>query len=320
MSYSRKCINIVNEEFESKRQRNESQRIARLNEAYSKIPELEAIDRELAKTGVNAMACAMGGKEGLTERLNALKERNLELQAKRGELLLSYGFDKDYTDIKYDCPLCQDYGAYNGKMCSCYKSRIIDEQFKQSGISALVKTQSFDTFSLDLYENREEMNELYNYAVNYVNDFAKIKENVLLVGGTGLGKTHISTAIAKALIENGYNVVFECAQNVFFDFESDRFLDRFGGEEPISTKYLDCDLLIIDDLGAENITGFSVSCLYNIINTRLNKNLPIIASTNFSSKELRQKYHDRITSRLFGEFNIKMFQGKDIRQVKNTTR
>lgn len=316
MSYSRKCINIVNEEFESKRVKSESQRQARLNEAYSALPELEAIDKELAKTGVNAMACAMGGKEGLAERLNALKERNLELQKKRSELLLSGGFSEDYTDFKYECDKCQDYGAYNGKMCQCYKTRIIEEQFKQSGISALVKTQSFDTFSTELYENSDEMKELYNYAVNYVKNFDKIKENVLLVGGTGLGKTHISTAIAKALIENGHNVVFECAQNVFFDFESDRFLDRFGGEEPISGKYLDCDLLIIDDLGAENISGFTVSCLYNIINTRLNKNLPIIASTNFTSKELRQKYHDRITSRLFGEFNIKMFKGKDIRQVK----
>ncbi|MBO5379416.1 MAG: ATP-binding protein [Clostridia bacterium] len=318
MSYSRKCINIVNEEFEAKRLKNESQRQARLNEAYSALPELEKIDKELSKTGVNAMACAMGGKEGLSERLNALKERNLELQRARAELLLSTGYAEDYTDLKYDCPICQDYGAYNGKMCSCYKTRIIEEQFKQSGISSLVKTQSFETFSVDLYENCEEMKELYNYAVNYVKNFDKIKENVLLVGGTGLGKTHISTAIAKALIESGHNVVFECAQNVFFDFESDRFLDRFGGEEPVSTKYLDCDLLIIDDLGAENISAFSVSCLYNIINTRLNKNLPIIASTNFSSKELRQKYHDRITSRLFGEFNIKMFQGKDIRQVKKT--
>ena len=101
-------------------------------------------------------------------------------------------------------------------------------------------------------------------------------------------------------------------------FDRDRFENRFSDEAPASYKYLDCDLLIIDDLGSEIVSSFSVSCLYNIINTRLNKNLPIIASTNFSSKELRQKYHDRITSRLFGEFNIKMFQGKDIRQVKKT--
>jgi DNA replication protein DnaC len=160
------------------------------------------------------------------------------------------------------------------------------------------------------------MSELLAYAKNYVDDFDKIKDNVLFVGGTGLGKTHLSTAIAGALIKKGYGVVYETAQNIFFDFENDRFLDRFGGDEPTATKYLDCDLLIIDDLGAENINAFSVSCLYNIINTRLNKKLPIIASTNFSSKEIRAKYHDRITSRLFSDFTIKMLKGTDIRRLK----
>jgi DNA replication protein DnaC len=201
-------------------------------------------------------------------------------------------------------------------MCQCYKNRIIEEQFKLSGISNLVKTQSFDTFSLKMYENQEEMAELLNYARNYVQDFASIKENVLFVGGTGMGKTHLSTAIAKSLIEKGYGVIYETAQNIFFDFENDRFIDRFGGAEPEATKYLECDLLIIDDLGAENITPFTVSCLYNIINTRLNKNLPIIASTNFDSKEIRGKYHDRITSRLFSDFIIKKFYGTDIRRLK----
>jgi DNA replication protein DnaC len=316
MSYSRKCINIVNEEFEAKRVRNERERVARLNEAYSKIPELKAIDLELAKTGVNAMACAMGGRDGLEERLGALKKRNLELQDKRAELLESGGYDKDYTDIKYDCPLCQDYGSYNGKVCGCYKSRIIEEQFKQSGISNLVKTQSFETFSLDTYKNRDEMQRVLEFAKDYTKDFENNKRNVLLVGPTGLGKTHISTAIAKELIEKGYNVVYETAQNIFFDFENDRFRDRFGDSEAEADKYLDCDLLIIDDLGAESVSAFSVSCLYNIINTRLNKNLPIIASTNFSSSEIKKNYHDRITSRLFGEFFILKFTGEDIRRLK----
>ncbi len=316
MSFSRQVINKVNEEFESKRQENESLRDRRLIEIYSKIPEIKAIDKELSQTGISIMSCALGGKDGLEERINALRERNLELQKARGELLISNGYSEDYTDYHYDCDLCQDYGAYNGKTCSCYKTKLIEEQLKLSGISNLIKTQSFETFSLDLYENKEEMSELLDYANNYVRDFATIKDNVLFVGGTGLGKTHLSTSMAKALIENGYNVVYETAQNIFFDFDADRFRDRFGDSEPISQKYLDCDLLIIDDLGAEAINSFTVACLYNIINTRLNKSLPIIASTNLNSKEIRSKYHDRITSRLFGEFNIKLFKGEDLRKVQ----
>ena len=316
MSFSRKCIILVNDEFEAKRLENENKRQLCLNEVYSKIPELVLIDKELSQTGVSIMGCAISGKENYEENIQKLKERNLSLQSRRAELLMAHGYACDYTDLKYDCPICQDWGAINGKICSWYKTRLIEEQFKLSGISSLAKSQSFETFSLDYYENKEEMGELLEYAKNYVDDFDKIKDNVLFVGGTGLGKTHLSTAIAGALIKKGYNVVYETAQNIFFDFENDRFLDRFGGDEPTATKYLDCDLLIIDDLGAENITGFSVSCLYNIINTRLNKKLPIIASTNFSSKEIREKYHDRITSRLFSDFTIKMFQGTDIRRLK----
>ena len=316
MSFSKKIINIVNEEFEAKRDRSEAVRDERLIEIYSKIPEIRAIDKDLSLTGVNIMACAIEGKDGLSERIEALKQRNLTLQEKRADLLTSKGYSADYTDLYYACPLCQDWGVNGGKMCQCYKSRLIEEQFKVSGISNLIKTQSFETFSLDMYERRDDMKELLGYALNYVDDFAKIKDNVLFVGGTGLGKTHMSTAIAKALIENGYNVVYETAQNIFFDFDSDRFRDRFSDEEPISQKYLDCDLLIIDDLGAEAVNSFTVACLYNIINTRLNKNLPIIASTNLSSKEIRDKYHDRITSRLFGEFTIKMFLGNDLRKIK----
>lgn len=316
MSFSKKIINIVNEEFEAKRAKNEALRDERLFEIYSKIPEIKAIDKELSLTGVNIMACAIEGKDGLSERIAKLKERNLELQKKRADLLISNGYSESYTDTHNDCPICQDWGAHNGKACECYKSRLIEEQFKASGISNLIKTQSFETFSLDMYEKKDDMRELLDYATNYVSDFAKIKDNILFVGGTGLGKTHLSTSIAKTLIENGYNVIYETAQNIFFDFDADRFRDRYSDEEPISGKYLDSDLLIIDDLGAEAVNSFTIACLYNIINTRLNKNLPIIASTNLSSKEIRDKYHDRITSRLFGEFTIKMFQGNDLRKIK----
>lgn len=316
MSFAKKCIVLVNEEFEATRRENENKRQLRLNEIYSTIPEILIIDKELSATGIKIMGCALGGKDGLDARLAELKERNLFLQEKRNALLKQNGYSNDYTDLKYNCDKCQDWGSVNGRICTCYKKRLIEEQFKLSGVSALAKSQSFDTFSLDYYKNDEEMKELVGYAKNYVKEFKEFKENLLFVGATGLGKTHLSTAIACALINDGFNVVYETAQNIFFDFENDRYIDRFGGEEPVGDKYLECDLLIIDDLGAENITAFSISCLYNIINTRLNKNLPIIASTNFSSKEIRQRYHDRITSRLFSDFTIKMFSGTDIRRLK----
>ena len=203
-------------------------------------------------------------------------------------------------------------------MCPCLRNALITKQLEASGVGQLISNQSFENFSLDMYpeETKEQMTCLLTYLKKYAEQFEEEKDNLLFVGGTGLGKTHLSTALAKAIIEKGHYVVYETATNIFSDFENDRFRDRYAGEEPVSTKYMECDLLIIDDLGTEVVTNFTVSCLYNLINTRLNKRLPIILSTNLNSEEIRKLYNDRITSRLFGDFEIKVFKGTDIRKLK----
>ena len=121
------------------------------------------------------------------------------------------------------------------------------------------------------------------------------------------------------MIDRGFDAVCETAQNVFSDFEFERFNRPYGSgdSEPLRTgKYFDCDLLIIDDLGTEMTNQFTVSCLYNLINTRLNHGRPMIINTNLSRDELRKRYADRITSRLFGEFCPLRFIGKDVRELK----
>lgn len=318
MSYSKEVVSIVLEQFNKKRQKNKEMQVSRLFDAQEKIPSLRALDRELSATGLKIFEASFLGKEGLEERINIIKEENQALLKKRAELLESNGFASDYTDMKYECDICQDQGYVNGKMCSCLRNALVTKQLEMSGVGQLILNQSFNNFSLEFYpqEERENMTcileDLKKYAANFKNECA----NMLFVGGTGLGKTHLSTALAKAIIEQGYNVIYETATNIFADFENDRFRDRYNGEEPISTKYLECDLLIIDDLGTEVVTNFSVSCLYNLLNTRLNKRLPTICSTNLSSADIRKLYNDRITSRIFGDFEIKLFKGTDIRKLK----
>jgi len=153
------------------------------------------------------------------------------------------------------------------------------------------------------------------YAKDFTTDKAR---NMLFLGPTGLGKTHLSTSLAKVIIDRGYDVVYESAQNIFSDFEYDRFKsgyseDRSGGR---ASKYLECDLLIIDDLGTELSNQFTISCLYNIINTRINREQSTIISSNMTQNDLRERYADRITSRLLGEFKVLFFMGEDIRAQK----
>lgn len=317
MSYSKKAIESVKLEFEERRINAEGDREKRLNIAYDKIPELLSIDNELSKTGVKIMGLAMSGKKNYDEKIADLRNENLLLQEKRASLLEANGFSRDFTSFRYICNNCNDYGYKDGKICHCYKEALIKKQLEMSGLGKLLDTQSFESFSLDYYADKETMQTLVSYLENYANKFGIGSKSLLFVGGTGLGKTHLSTSIAKVLIEKGFNVVYESAQNIFADFERDRFRDHFDqGYEMLGDRYLDADLLIIDDLGTEMVTNFSVSCLYNIINTRLNRSLPIIASTNLSSAEIRKIYNDRITSRLFGEFQINMFVGNDMRKIR----
>ncbi len=322
MSYSKEIVASVFGEFDKKRKQSESVRQMHLYEVYERVPELKEIDYELSSTGLQILGASLQGKDGLEERIAKIKERNKELQDKRASLLADNGYPYDYTDLRHQCNKCCDQGYINGKICSCLKNALITKQLEASGVGQLISGQSFENFSLDMYaENvREQMSYLLDDLKSYAQNFDKEKANLLFVGGTGLGKTHLSTALAKAIIEKGYYVVYETATNIFSDFENDRFRDRYAGEEPVSTKYMECDLLIIDDLGTEVVTNFTVSCLYNLINTRLNKKLPIILSTNLNSQEIKKLYNDRITSRLFGDFAIKFFKGEDIRKAKRVKR
>jgi len=158
-----------------------------------------------------------------------------------------------------------------------------------------------------------------SYAEEFTTDADTVcgdKKNLLLYGLTGLGKTHLSAAIAARLIRRGYDVVYETAINLFGTFERERFMrdDRNGRRE--SERYFDCDVLIIDDLGTELSNQFTATVLFNVINTRLCRGSATIINTNLSQKEIRERYDGRTSSRIFGEFRPLPFVGTDYRLLK----
>ena len=138
-----------------------------------------------------------------------------------------------------------------------------------------------------------------------------------MLGNMGLGKTHLSSAMGGVIIGKGNDVYYSGAVEMMSDFESERFGNDYSQDTTsLTEKYFSCDLLIIDDLGTELINQFSTSTLYNLINTRLIKKKATIINTNFSRDELRKKYQDRITSRIFGEYLVWPFLGTDIREKR----
>lgn len=274
-------------------------------------PEIMEIDRELASTGLELFHTACTGGD-----IEAVRRKNEGLMSRRRVIMMTLGYPKDYTDVHYTCKECSDTGFTGTKMCRCLKELLITKNIKSSGMGKLIEKQSFDNFEIGIYEGEDRKRMEYNlaYAKDYVKNFAREGGNLLLIGTTGTGKTHLSSAIAKEIIHQGFGVIYDSTQNILSDFENDRFKSGYGPHDNVSDKYLECDLLIIDDLGTEYINQFTASCLYNLINTRENKGLATIISTNLSAKELAGKYEGRIYSRIVGsDYTVLFFSGKDKR-------
>ena len=278
--------------------------------------EIRRIDKELSGTGLLLFRAACMGED-----ITPIKERNTALMKERKAILVKLGYPEDYTEVHYTCPVCSDTGFAGTKMCRCLKERLITMNIQSSGIGNLIDKQSFDNFNLDVYksnpENLARMERNVKIAKLFAEKFASKRGNLLLIGTTGTGKTHISTAIAKAVITQGFDVLYDSAQNILNDFEKDKFRSGYNHTESASDKYTECDLLIIDDLGAEFVTQFSISALYNLINTRQNKGLSTVISTNLSAGELAAKYEGRIYSRIIGaDYTVLRFDGEDRRIVR----
>ncbi|MDY5859720.1 MAG: ATP-binding protein [Eubacteriales bacterium] len=319
MGYSRENYRLVREEYENRSLEARNAADARRSELHRVIPRTEEIDRELSATGIKLMGAALGVSHASVDDIRA---GVVKLRAERAALLAAAGYPENYSEPHYECEKCQDTGYVDGYMCSCMKQRLIMAGYESSGIARLMQNETFDTFSLDYYaddrRNLENMRYIYQTMRRFAETFdPKSSKSIALFGGTGLGKTHLSTAAAKVIIERGFDVVYTGAIGMFSDFEKVRFGNASGRESGENTdRYFDCDLLIIDDLGSEVANQFTVSCLYDVINTRINKGLPMILSTNLRQEELRQRYWDRITSRIFGEFVTLMLTGTDVRAKK----
>ena len=276
-------------------------------------PEIKEIDDELTGTGLALFRTACSGGD-----IEPLRRRNEELMARRRAILVRLGYPEDYTDVHYTCGICSDTGFVDTRMCVCLKELLITKNIKSSGMGRLIEKQSFENFELDWYKSNEQdytrMCHNYKVARDFAKNFPAHSDNLLLIGSTGTGKTHISTAIAKEVIHQGYDVLYDSTQNILSAFENDRFHSGYGRKEPEADKYLECDLLIVDDLGAEFSNQFGIAALYNLINTGQNRGLSTIISTNLSAKELAARYEGRIYSRIVGsDYKVLFFSGRDHR-------
>jgi len=266
---------------------------------------------------------------GTGEQVEDVRLRNLELQEQRRGELIRAGFSENYLSDEVMCPKCSDTGYIRTEMCECLYELYKNEQ--RASLSSLLRLgdETFDNFELSYYDDmpapdtgvspRRSMEIIYETCVEYARKFGKKSMNLFFNGAPGLGKTFLSACIARVVAENGYSVVYDMASHIFAQFEDAKFVRTDDQEEARSEikRYLECDLLIIDDLGTEMTTAFTISALYELINTRLMTCRKTLVSSNLTLHELRRRYSEQIMSRLEGEYQVLTFRGEDIRRKRN---
>ena len=303
-------------------QRNEKLR----RRVYARLPRVAEIDRIIAGSFADAAYAALdSGSRDPEEALRKIAIENLALQAERAELMCSAGFEPDCLDEKPRCEKCSDRGFYGTRPCDCLMKLYAEEQRKE--LSQLLKLgeETFDSFHLEYYDDRPDRNGIsprarmeviYEICLQYARKFGGERENLFMSGGPGLGKTFLSTCIAKVVSEAGWSVVYDTAVSVFARFEEERFSRNadIDGLRAELDRYMSCDLLILDDLGAEMSKELYTSTIYEIINNRICRGLPMIVSTNYHPRELSNYYPEKICSRL-NSMHFLGFCGNDIRRI-----
>lgn len=235
------------------------------------------------------------------------------------QLLLSAGLPEDYLEPVFICPDCKDTGYIGTAKCHCFKQAEISMLYEQSGISELLEENNFSTLSFEYYEG-EDLQRFKNTVVtckNFINNFNSDYHNLFFYGTVGTGKSFLSGCVAKELLERGHSVIYFSAAALFDVLSKIKF--DYRSTEDLHNSYEDlfqCDLLIIDDLGTEFTNNFVNSQLFSLINDRHLRQKAVIISTNLSLADFRDRYSDRIFSRITSNYEICKITGPDIRMYK----
>ena len=297
----------------------------RRKEIYARLPVVRQLEAEIAERSV---ACAKKLLEGDKSVLDRLKEDLKDLREQKSLIIRAAGYPDDYLELHYRCPDCRDTGLIDGRKCHCFLQAQMKLLHAQSNLEDVLERENFNALSYEYYDDTEILPQLgitnaaYMRRVvagcrEFVRDFDKKHDNLLFTGSTGVGKTFLTNCIARELMDDFHSVIYLTASDLFDVFSRNKF--DYENAEEMRDMYrfiLDCDLLIIDDLGTELNNSFTSSQLFYCINERMNMKRSTIISTNLSPARLRDSYTDRVTSRIMSGYRMIPLYGGDIRLLK----
>ncbi len=323
MSYSDSARRFASEELERRRQRAELMTERRRGEAFEMLPRLREIEDEIRDLGISAMRATASGEQNVLESAGS---RISELKDRRHALLRGAGLPEDSLDDYHFCRECRDSGRLpDGGDCSCFCKLLSEYAVKELNSVSPLKLCSFDSFSLEWYSKDKDpeygispykaMENNLKACREFARDFPSCASGLLMIGDAGLGKTHLALSIADEVLKKGHEVIYCSAPSVFKTIEKEQF---DGRDTSTADNLKSCELLVLDDLGAEFINSFLVSAIYDIVNSRLVSGLKTIYTTNLTDVDkIAIRYSEKVSSRLIGSCRVLPFFGDDIRIAKN---
>ncbi len=304
-------------EYEQRHRHAQMEAMRRRHEVESALPEFRALSEEISRLALSSAKEYIGGND---RALDGIKEKIASLSSSRKKLLKAGGYPADYLDPVYLCPDCEDTGFKGKERCHCLNQRLSDLLYDQSNIRPVLEKENFASFRLDIYspEVRSEMKTVYEASKAFVERFDKTGSgNLLFLGRVGSGKTFMTNCIAGALLDRGFSCLYFTSVS-FFNMLSDA---TFGNTPENNDRdrcrdILDCDLLVLDDLGTESPNSFVRSRLFMIISERARLQKSIIISSNLTIGEIQSNYNERNFSRILSGYDIYNFNSDDLRLRK----
>ena len=281
---------------------------------YIRYPELDELETKINEIGLSIAKLVL--KKFDMREIERLKKESCILTEKYNFLLKKIGLSKSYFEV-YDCKICHDTGFIDNKKCDCLKKKLVEKYCNMSSLNRILEQENFANFNFKYYkgESLKLIKKAYKESLSFVKYFGVRFKNLFFYGDTGLGKTFLCNCIANEILNMEKSVLYKTAPELFKMLDEIRFNDYEKNIEQEKIIF-DCDLLVIDDLGAEYKTKPLESDLFNIINMRLLNKKPVIISTNMNANELPEFYTQRIVSRIYGHYDMFEFVGEDIRIKK----
>ena len=283
---------------------------------YEHLPKYRELEDETASLSVAQGKKLLFGDETALEKL---RKSLADLKEQKEQLLTEAGLSADYLEPIFSCPDCRDTGYIDREKCHCLRQAEISLLYEQSGLQEILANNNFSLLSYEYHSGEDLLH--FEKAVenckNFIKNFDSDYHNLFFYGTVGTGKSFLSCCVAKELMDQGCSVIYFGATGLF-DLLSDAAFHTKNRDER-QNAYADlyqCDLLIIDDLGTELTNQFTSSQLFSLLNERHLGKKSTLISTNFTLAQLRDRYSDRIFSRITSNFDVCRLAGEDIRMYK----